>query len=145
MYLKYINMFPLLELFIKSNWDISFICAFCLKRQLKMLITVVFPYFSGNTQSTTEDFTAAIVSSSGCGTSFPVTSMLKRGLCFSKYVVLCLSQQKAFNFLYKMVLTIVFCSFSCIFTVCHQLFEATSSRFCLPQTTFLHPLCGSFR
>lgn len=40
--------------------------------------------FSGNTQSTMEVFTAATVSSSGCGTSCPVTSMLKRGLCSLK-------------------------------------------------------------
>lgn len=30
-------------------------------------------------------------------------------------------------------------------TVCYQLLQASSSGFCLPQTTFLHPLCGSFR
>lgn len=29
--------------------------------------------------------------------------------------------------------------------VCHKLLKATSSGFCLPQTTFLHPLCGSLR
>lgn len=33
----------------------------------------------------------------------------------------------------------------CLTTVCYQLLEASSSGFCLPQTTFLHPLCGSFR
>lgn len=34
-----------------------------------------------NTPSTMGGFTAATVSSSGCGTSCPVTSLLKRGLC----------------------------------------------------------------
>lgn len=33
---------------------------------------------------------------------------------------------------------------SIVFTVCYQLLKAPPARFCLPQTTFLHPLCGSF-
>lgn len=39
----------------------------------------------------------------------------------------------------------LFFFFKCVFTVCYQLLKATSPRFCLPQTAFLHPLCGSFR
>lgn len=37
------------------------------------------------------------------------------------------------------------CLMYCLTTVCYQLLQASSSGFCLPQTTFLHPLCGSFR
>lgn len=36
-----------------------------------------------------------------------------------------------------------FMAFCC--TVCYQLLKAASSGFCLPQTTFLHSLCRSFR
>lgn len=35
--------------------------------------------------------------------------------------------------------------FKYVFIVCYQLLKATSSRVCLPQTTLLHPLRGSFR
>lgn len=36
-----------------------------------------------------------------------------------------------------------FWPFNC--AVCDQLLEAASSGFCLPQTAFLHSLCGGFR
>lgn len=49
-----------------------------------LILVVLLCLYSGNTPSTMEAFTAAIVSSSGCGTSCQVTSPPTRGLCSLK-------------------------------------------------------------
>lgn len=59
-------------------------------RFLQDVCIIVLLSFTGNTPSTMEVFTAAIVSSSGCGISCPVTSVLRRGLCSSRLSVVCL-------------------------------------------------------
>lgn len=51
----------------------------------------------------------------------------------------------SFKFLIQGSLTMVFFSLLCVYTVCYKLFKTSTSGFCLPQTTFLDPLCGSFR
>ena len=55
-----------------------------------------------------------------------------------------LSRSKAFYFSHNKLVQVL-SLILCVLTVCYQLFKASSSWFCLPQTTFLHPLCGSFR
>lgn len=124
----------------------------------------------GSTPCTTAASTAATGWSSGCGTSCPVTSLLKREPCSSRsHITACfythtfsrLPRVQWYSLVFKATCLCetvrnaalrrkpcwlpLLTSFFLMFSVCHQLFQTSSVGFRLSQTAFLHPLCGSVR